>query len=167
MREVVPQGPALEAGSGTGAYSYHLAQDPLADIVFAAVLRSLRCFSCLLPYVACHAIAQHSSGPSLFSGHTSRTKIQICTHHVLTRILQVQSPDPVYINSEELPPVTWYPLHRYLKASIYSPTSAKLEGANTSSSSQHQAHGSLLAPHLSVLVRINDPTGPHLPSPRS
>ena len=45
-----------------------------------------------------------------------------------TTNVKVQSSEPVYINSEELPPVTWYPLCRNLKAAIYAPTPAKLEG---------------------------------------
>lgn len=48
------------------------------------------------------------------------------TNHILTP--QVQSPDPVYINGEELPPVTWYPLFRYTKGAIYAPSEARLEG---------------------------------------
>ncbi|ORY35433.1 hypothetical protein BCR39DRAFT_509714 [Naematelia encephala] len=40
---------------------------------------------------------------------------------------RVQSPNPVFINSDELPPVTWYPLLRHLKSSIYAPSYAKLE----------------------------------------
>jgi polyribonucleotide 5'-hydroxyl-kinase len=40
----------------------------------------------------------------------------------------VHSPDPVYINSAELPPTTWYPLYRNLKSAIYAPTPARIEG---------------------------------------
>ncbi|WRT68306.1 uncharacterized protein IL334_005282 [Kwoniella shivajii] len=41
--------------------------------------------------------------------------------------LRILSPDPVFINSEELPPATWYPIHRYTKGSLYAPTAARLE----------------------------------------
>lgn len=34
----------------------------------------------------------------------------------------------MYINGEELPPTTWYPLYRYTKGAIYAPTAARIEG---------------------------------------
>jgi len=52
----------------------------------------------------------------------------ICLTWIILTLLQVQSRDPVYINSEEIPPETWYPLCRNLKSSIYSPSTAQLEG---------------------------------------
>lgn len=36
--------------------------------------------------------------------------------------------DPVYINGEELPPTTWYPIYRNTKSAVYSPSEARLEG---------------------------------------
>ncbi|KAJ9125374.1 hypothetical protein QFC22_000334 [Naganishia vaughanmartiniae] len=35
--------------------------------------------------------------------------------------IQVLSPDPIFINSQEIPPNTWYPLYGDLKAAIWSP----------------------------------------------
>ncbi|ORX38582.1 hypothetical protein BD324DRAFT_621467 [Kockovaella imperatae] len=63
------------------------------------------------------------------------------------------SPDSVYINSEEIPPTTWYPLHRNLKASIYAAQPTKLQvstppASNYSSSSTSQS--SLVALHLAL-----------------
>ncbi|ODN92739.1 protein Clp1 [Cryptococcus wingfieldii CBS 7118] len=36
----------------------------------------------------------------------------------------------VLINSEEINPTTWYPIHRYTKAAIYAPSPARLQVAN-------------------------------------
>ncbi|WVQ99907.1 hypothetical protein IAU59_007050 [Kwoniella sp. CBS 9459] len=41
--------------------------------------------------------------------------------------LRVLSPDPVFINSEELPPASWYPIHRHTKGALYAPTPARVE----------------------------------------
>ncbi|WVR07435.1 hypothetical protein IAU60_004476 [Kwoniella sp. DSM 27419] len=41
--------------------------------------------------------------------------------------LRVLSPDPVYINSEELPPASWYPIHRHTKGALFSPSTARVE----------------------------------------
>jgi hypothetical protein len=52
--------------------------------------------------------------------------VWICGTHDLTLTLQVHSTAPVYINGEELPPTTWYPIYRYTKGAVYSPSEAKL-----------------------------------------
>lgn len=64
--------------------------------------------------------------PVLFS--SSQILSRRLTHsRCPTNHLQVHSTDPVYLNGEELPPTTWYPIHRYTKGAIYSPTEGKLE----------------------------------------
>jgi hypothetical protein len=51
---------------------------------------------------------------------------------------QVLSPDPIFINSQEIPPNTWYPLYGDLKAVIWSPLpGGRIEGVLLGSSSSH------------------------------
>ncbi|WWD18985.1 hypothetical protein CI109_103442 [Kwoniella shandongensis] len=51
--------------------------------------------------------------------------------------VRVLSPDPVFINSCELPPATWYPLYRHLKSSLYAPKPARIEVAPSLPASQY------------------------------
>ncbi|CAD6578790.1 MAG: Cleavage polyadenylation factor subunit clp1 [Tremellales sp. Tagirdzhanova-0007] len=44
-----------------------------------------------------------------------------------TIAVRVHSQDRVYINSQEIPPATWYPIHRNTKSAIYAPTPARVE----------------------------------------
>lgn len=74
---------------------------------------------------------------------------------------QVQSNDPVYINGEELPPVTWYPLFKYLKGAIYSPGDARLEGWSGVGS----ADGSFGAPGVAVHFWVHDAAALEQPAP--
>ncbi|CAK9782848.1 hypothetical protein CC85DRAFT_120653 [Cutaneotrichosporon oleaginosum] len=63
--------------------------------------------------------------------------------------VRVHSPDPVYINGEELPPTTWYPLYRYTKGAIYAPTAARIEV--TSLPASQYTSTSTIQPHLHSL----------------
>ncbi|WVW85727.1 hypothetical protein I302_107765 [Kwoniella bestiolae CBS 10118] len=67
--------------------------------------------------------------------------------------LRVLSPDPVFINSEELPPATWYPIHRYTKGALYAPTQARVEVTSLLASqytSTSTIHPQLLNVHLAL-----------------
>ncbi|WWD02415.1 hypothetical protein V865_000454 [Kwoniella europaea PYCC6329] len=67
--------------------------------------------------------------------------------------LRVLSPDPVFINSEELPPATWYPIHRYTKGALYAPTQARVEVTSLPASqyiSTSTIHPQLLNVHLAL-----------------
>ncbi|BEI81932.1 hypothetical protein CcaverHIS002_0210920 [Cutaneotrichosporon cavernicola] len=63
--------------------------------------------------------------------------------------VRVHSPDPVYINGEEFPPTTWYPLYRYTKGAIYAPTAARIEV--TSLPASQYTSTSTIQPHLHSL----------------
>ncbi|KAK4688997.1 polyribonucleotide 5'-hydroxyl-kinase, partial [Tremellales sp. Uapishka_1] len=66
---------------------------------------------------------------------------------------RVQTPEPVYINSEELPPSTWYPLHRHLKGSLYFSTSSQIEVTSLPTSqytSTSTTQPSLISLHLAL-----------------
>ncbi|TXT15651.1 hypothetical protein VHUM_00154 [Vanrija humicola] len=63
--------------------------------------------------------------------------------------VRVHTTDPVYINGEELPPTTWYPIYRNTKAAVYSPSEARLE-VSTLPASQYTST-STTQPHLNSL----------------
>lgn len=42
--------------------------------------------------------------------------------------LKVTSDEPIYINYQEIPPNTWYPLYGDLRAAIWSPSPGQIEG---------------------------------------
>lgn len=81
--------------------------------------------------------------------------------HMTDVTTQIQTPDPVYINSEELPPVTWYPLLRHLKSALYAPTPAKIEGRPVKDDSDQSVESARLAIH----VELDDTTRPDLFAP--
>ncbi|WWC71655.1 uncharacterized protein I206_105613 [Kwoniella pini CBS 10737] len=67
--------------------------------------------------------------------------------------IRVLSHEPVFINSEELPLATWYPIHRYTKGAIYSPTQARVEVTSLPASqytSTSTIHPQLLNVHLAL-----------------
>ncbi|KAK8854866.1 hypothetical protein IAR55_003605 [Kwoniella newhampshirensis] len=73
--------------------------------------------------------------------------------------IRVLSPDPVFINSCELPPTTWYPLYRHLKSSLYASKPARIEVSPTFPASQYTSTSTtqhqLLNLHLALeRVRI-------------
>ncbi|EJT52107.1 hypothetical protein A1Q2_03301 [Trichosporon asahii var. asahii CBS 8904] len=75
--------------------------------------------------------------------------------------LRVHSTDPVYINGEELPPTTWYPLYRYNKGAVYSPTEGKIEGEP---SCLREADFSVHAAGISVHLDVDDTAAPEQPA---
>ncbi|WWC63199.1 uncharacterized protein I303_105799 [Kwoniella dejecticola CBS 10117] len=67
--------------------------------------------------------------------------------------LRVLSHEPVFINSEELPQASWYPIHRYTKGAIYAPTQARLEVTSLPASqyvSTSTTHPQILNVHLAL-----------------
>ncbi|WWC90798.1 uncharacterized protein L201_005735 [Kwoniella dendrophila CBS 6074] len=67
--------------------------------------------------------------------------------------LRVLSPDPVFLNSEELPPATWYPIHRYTKGALYAPCQSRVEVTSLPASqysSSSTIHPQLLNVHLAL-----------------